>query len=301
MTQEEKAKAYDKALEIAKSYYGPACNEFLDTIFPELAESEDEKIRKWIITHLENNYKGNYWATQAIAWLEKQKDLNKMIVVSPEVWDNAISDAYENGKKDDEKQKELHYVNKRVDDIMNMPELSAFEQALTNFIGYWEDDEEHWPSQFVKKHGKHILDMAREELQKEQKPVDLPAGFYVTLPDGKKYYTKEMRCNGMNVKVVEPKPAEWSVEDKSFYDSIMCEVIKEGMHPTPEQANWFKLLPERFNLQPKQEWSEEDEKMLNLAIEWAETMSGQCSFVDMDSTDFHKIIAWLKSLRPSKK
>lgn len=45
----------------------------------------------------------------------------------------------------------------------------------------------------------------------EQKSVDLPAGFYVTL-DGKKYYAKEMRCNGMTVKVVEPKPAEWKDE-----------------------------------------------------------------------------------------
>ena len=92
----------------------------------------------------------------------------------------------------DEKQKEPHYtkrnalfdkcvencdpktveeVNKRVDDIINMPELSAFEQALTNLIGDWEDDEEKWPSKFVKKRGKHILDTAREELQKEQKPA----------------------------------------------------------------------------------------------------------------------------------
>lgn len=49
------------------------------------------------------------------------------------------------------------------------------------------------------------------------------------------------------------------------------------------------------------EWSEEDEKMRNLAIEWAETMSGQFNFVDMDSTDFRKITNWLKSLRPSWK
>ena len=49
------------------------------------------------------------------------------------------------------------------------------------------------------------------------------------------------------------------------------------------------------------EWSEEDEKMRNLAIEWAETMSGRFSFVDMDSTDFCKIATWLKSLRPVSK
>ena len=48
-------------------------------------------------------------------------------------------------------------------------------------------------------------------------------------------------------------------------------------------------------------WSEEDEKIRNLAIEWAETMYGQFRFVDMGSTDFRKIVAWLKSLRPSWK
>ena len=55
-------------------------------------------------------------------------------------------------------------------------------------------------------------------------------------------------------------------------------------------------------IEPKPaEWSEEDKKMRNLAIEWAETKSGQCNFVGMDSTDFRKIATWLKSLRPSWK
>ena len=63
------------------------------------------------------------------------------------------------------------------------------------------------------------------------------------------------------------KPSEWSDEDKSFYDSIMCEVVKEGMSLTPAQANWLKSLPERFNLQSKQEWSKEDERLLNVIID----------------------------------
>lgn len=57
----------------------------------------------------------------------------------------------------------------------------------------------------------------------------------------------------------------------------------------------------RKQKEQKPVWSEEDEKMRNLAIEWAETMSGQFRFVDMDSTDFRKITTWLKSLRPSWK
>ena len=90
---------------------------------------------------------------------------------------------------------------------MNMPELSAFEQALTNFIGYWEDDEERWPSKFVKKHGKHILDMAREELQKEQKH---PNGCF-TCDEYKKGY-EAGRFHGFtagyNKAMKEQKPAE---------------------------------------------------------------------------------------------
>ena len=63
-----------------------------------------------------------------------------------------------------------------------------------------------------------------------------------------------------------------------------------------------KGVQDTFEKQKEQkpvEWSDEDEKILNLAIEWAETMSGQFSFVDMNPTDFRKIIAWLKSLKNS--
>lgn len=70
-------KKYKEALKRARKFYNElaACRtkQKVAAIFPELTESEDERIRKWLITQLENNYKGNYWATQAIAWLEKQK------------------------------------------------------------------------------------------------------------------------------------------------------------------------------------------------------------------------------------
>ena len=101
-----------------------------------------------------------------------------------------------------------------------------------------------------------------------------------------------------DTKMVEQKPAEWSVEDKSFYDSIICEVIKEGMHPTPEQAKWFKSLPERFNIQPKQKWSEDDEQWLEAIIrEYEERLSadkGHAAVIQFK-------IDFLKSLRSRPK
>lgn len=79
MTQEEKAKAYDEALERAEGIikYYKECNrdeasiEDLETIFPELAESEDERIRKEFCEDIWT-FIPNEKAHKYIAWLEKQ-------------------------------------------------------------------------------------------------------------------------------------------------------------------------------------------------------------------------------------
>ena len=77
---EQKAKAYDEALEKARCYYeGANGNEdmitMVTTMFPELAESEDEKIRKEIIVFLTYYHIGQGNSVKYddgwIAWLEK--------------------------------------------------------------------------------------------------------------------------------------------------------------------------------------------------------------------------------------
>lgn len=72
--------------------------------------------------------------------LEK-KDLDKMIVVSPEVWDNAISDAFENGKKEGEKQKEQKPAewSEEDEDMLNSC-ISSIEEAKENRYAYKETD-----------------------------------------------------------------------------------------------------------------------------------------------------------------
>lgn len=77
MTEKEKAKAYDEAIERAKKLYG---NGIAEGIFPELKESDDDRIRKWIIDDIRynmnneplNNSEYKKKAEKAIAWLEKQ-------------------------------------------------------------------------------------------------------------------------------------------------------------------------------------------------------------------------------------
>ena len=80
MTQEEKAKAYDEAIKRAKNCLDEKRDTCLvrpDVIFPELQESEDEKIRKMLIKFFckgaENDSSTNGISDKDIvAWLEKQ-------------------------------------------------------------------------------------------------------------------------------------------------------------------------------------------------------------------------------------
>ena len=69
-------KKYKEALEIAKGFMNPnrlgATKEELAQMFPELAESEDEKIRKSLIDMLKNDEK---CYLKEIDWLEKQKPI----------------------------------------------------------------------------------------------------------------------------------------------------------------------------------------------------------------------------------
>ena len=82
MTVEEKAKAYDEALDRAIELYEKDSvfdseKTLIRCIFPEFKESEDEKIRKALVDALNKNL-GNgiekYGTTlnAALTWLEKQ-------------------------------------------------------------------------------------------------------------------------------------------------------------------------------------------------------------------------------------
>ena len=69
----------------------------------------------------------------------------------------------------------------------------------------------------------------------------------------------------------EQKPAEWSEKDEAMIKSILFVLESYVSHsesasspslitsyPTYyKEIDWLKSLPERFGLQPKQEWSEE--------------------------------------------
>ena len=95
MTQEEKAKAYDDALERASKLrvQNPfdTVSQMMEHIFPELAESEDERIR----TFLHHTFTAQYlsedklstWhgepVVNILSWLEKQGNKSEEYVFRP--------------------------------------------------------------------------------------------------------------------------------------------------------------------------------------------------------------------------
>ena len=85
MTIEEKARAYDEALERARMLNNgkdgdvEAGTTTCEYIFPELKESEDERIRKFICSIIDNLEPKDFVGVKkmnVIAWLEKQKEQN---------------------------------------------------------------------------------------------------------------------------------------------------------------------------------------------------------------------------------
>lgn len=96
----------------------------------------------------------------------------------------------------------------------------------------------------------------------------------------------------------EQKPAEWSKDDAIRIEDLIN--LVEHHHDKEydwfdykDLSSWLKDLPNRFELQPKQEWSEEDEKMIKSLVD----NFTHYAFTP-DGTDARDIIPWLKAIRP---
>ena len=104
-------------------------------------------------------------------------------------------------------------------------------------------------------------------------------------------------CRRVRNMYVEQKPVEWSKEDEEMLRIISNRLDKfsewateQGFpidDPTMKQSPiaWFKSLPERFNLQPKLKWNEEDEWKRSELLKYLEEKG------DYRSTWY----SWLKS------
>ena len=126
MTQEEKAEAYSKAVEKAKQEYSITTSEdrkqWLEELFPELRESEDERIRKEILNYIDKATGCKRW----VAWLEKQGEQKSF--------------DYENAnipQKDSTWGEEDKHWMQKVIDFMNHPDLIKATPTLAKDTINW--------------------------------------------------------------------------------------------------------------------------------------------------------------------
>lgn len=252
MTQEEKARAYDEALERAKEQIkecgdNEGRKKMIRNIFPELHESEDEKTRKALIQFL-NDIKSisesgrTSWAIRKddaemcsgfITYLEKQKEQK------PAKGDNDFV---------------IYHPLKCNGEYECMPysfcgSLTSFSENkdLVDFLRtcfYTEEECEEW----IKK-------------QKEQKPETFNESYN---PDD---YEVVIEGNATSLKRKEQKPAEWSDEDERNRDRAIFYTMfyqrNQGTTKGSEECiDWLKSLKP----QSKAEWSEEDGAILDSVI-----------------------------------
>lgn len=214
---------YEQALERAEELLDSPRTCFdieqLKDIFPELAESEDERIRKALVKQFGGCIKDEEFChtgftyAEITAWLEKQKEQKPVM---------------------------LQWTGKNLKEVIDFTGKSP---RFDEWFKSWEEFEN-----YVHSHD-DILKLFCEDGCHYEVPV---GAWIVKTPDG---YNIPSRFRFVQ------KPAEWSEEDERMLNELITimdgGIVTSGTYLS-EYVAWLKSLPERFNLQLKQEWSDTD-------------------------------------------
>lgn len=306
-TIEEKAKAYDEALERAKAYHRNELTgsrkEMMEYIFPQLCESEDEKIRKKLVNFLTDvknisEDSRNSWAVRKgdaemcatfLAYLERQKEQKPIKVYRVE---------------NEDEQKGLW----RKFDGTWEPLFNILTDGLCRNLPMEDND-------LYRAEGKKWFASApsRETLQKWFSKRDLEeltaAGFtisefevtnYKKVSEFEYIFTRDSIINRAYLTVSdiypEQKPAEWSEEDESELTTVIycvSRAIKASKDENERNSllNAKKWLQDKLSFRVKSLrpfWKPSDEQMEALKNVIRITSSGKTNdllrtlFIDLE-------------------
>ena len=165
--------------------------------FPELRESEDERIRKWLVDYF-GSIKETVWihrditCEQIIGWLEKQKE-QKPVDYDHEMWKNCEAN-FEGGKKE----------------VIDHPEKYGLRKE--------QKPAEKYP--MTTKLKEHLANTPKEQLDVEWKELEK---WNHVGPTVEEYF------HGI-------KPVEWSEEDEEvmedLYNFVISDFIQDHIHET---------------------------------------------------------------------
>ena len=317
MTTEQKAMAYDEALKRAKESLndGTITNNtisYIHFILPELKENEDEKIRKELIEalkrynkrHVSNNNRHPYFegieVDKALAWLEKQKDREKLI---KELSKYCAHHTQMDLQEFLDKQKPIEWKQN------NVEELTDFENAMmhigNSFFGAYAGLDPN-NTETIKEQANLLLDLVNVEWSEEDKSMLYNIIEYGYLDaedlDWLRGLPKRIQLRKNNV--------EWSEEDNVYLDDALWAMKLASTVAQDENdmgniwcaERWLKSLKER--IQPKQELSKKDENnilfLTSIIEECFKDKEKITLYGDTACANFTKenVIERLKSLRP---
>ena len=268
MTKEEAIKKIKEAMPTLWK----ETKEAIQVLVPELAESEDEdeRIRKDII---------NYIGFEKPIADKDENRIKKMIVYLERLKEQKTT--YWNPTEEDVK-----LFNKAV--ITNT-RLTPQEKAKLDIIR----------TKF--KHRPYIVTTECIEFDNEFK--NQVSHLITSVLNGEHSYSRDfvewVSQQLLGYAKNEMKTTEWNKEDVEHVNSVIKKL--EGIcrnqfvstrFAYSEDIDWLKSLSERFNLKPKQEWSEENERIMESLISLIETIPEY--YISNETRNGY--VAWLKSL-----
>ena len=253
-------------------------NDALADLLEKMNESEDERIREWLIrtVHLIGVDKDicadQETMDKAIAWLEKQKEQKP---VEDKAFAEWIEDYWSHNKVNNpysyNKGEEIQFDHRG---FISFCEAYCYSRkpVLHDTFGY-EEGRQVGRNEGVKlvlnEPDKYGLCKPAEWSEEDEKVIEAACAL---LCEYAGYYKeKDMEAKNLQLfkvsqrlKSLRPQPKEgWSEEDESRLDhaiTTLAENVKRGS--AREDFEFLASLPRRFNLQPKTEWSDEDRRTI---------------------------------------
>ena len=248
----------------------------IETIFPELRESEDERIRKWIVDVISYHF-DEEMKKSALAWLEKQKEhRNNSDAPNENSWSGIISSSDKDKNLDEIAQDYVDGVKK----YNSEPTWDLIQTAVCyghHLAEYKEQKPVEWSDE-----DEESLDSIIRRLDSLLDGADILEKTNIV---GEIAFLKSLRQ--------QPK-VEWSEEDKKMIKSISNSICGNDWRTKEEKdkmCNWLNSLRPK----PKVKLTELDENILEAAIAFVEQNN---HFNCWRGVDKHTVLSALRSLEP---
>lgn len=359
-------KKYKDALKWMKKLYPTmtgATKEDAEHHFPELAESEDEKIRKVLIDYFKRYKEQEECGVKTfygiptddiLAWLEKQCGQNHVNIPKFHEGDWIVHHGTENIYQvvaiiDNQYQLKYgdNYTVQKCADVDKCARLwditkdakdgDVLADNGTKIIFIFKNTEydSYIESKVIKYFIRYSFDGINLPLENggHLGVVGEYSNFVPATKEQRDLLFQKMKEAGYNwdaekrvlkklahqevTKVSDQETSEWSEEDSRKIETLLSiifdyafykDALDENKDLTGEYAelsDWLQFFPERFNLQPKQEWSKEDKARIKQLFGWLDTLKNYIHYDAYVSLALRRkrvdevsgLEHWLKSLK----